>query len=275
MATDHYENFPVASWWCPAPLRPAVLAIYRFARTADDLADEGDAPAADRLGQLAAYRQALQAVLEGGVGSGRWGPVFEPLAGAVRDHALPPALLHALLDAFEEDVRHPAYADRDQLLAYCGRSANPVGRLLLHLYRVGDGLSLRQSDAICSALQLINFWQDLSVDLPRGRCYVPAADLQRHGLLRQDLQPGRDTAASRALVADLCAWADRLMREGAPLALRLPGRSGWELRLVVQGGTRILEKIAAMDHASLSRRPTLRPADAWRLPWRALRMGPR
>jgi squalene synthase HpnC len=275
VSIDHYENFPVASWWCPAPLRPAVLAIYRFARTADDLADEGAAPPAERLAQLAAYRQALQAVLDGADGSGRWAPVFEPLAVGLRTHGLPPKLLHALLDAFEEDVRHPAYADRDQLLAYCARSANPVGRLLLHLYRVGDPLSLRQSDAICSALQLINFWQDLCVDLPRGRCYVPAADLQHHGLTRRSLQAGGDTPATRALVAGLCAWSASLMREGAPLALRLPGRIGWELRLVVQGGTRILEKIAAMNHASLSRRPTLRPADAWRLPWRALCMGPR
>jgi squalene synthase HpnC len=275
VAIEHYENFPVASWWCPAPLRPAVLAIYRFARTADDLADEGEAPPAERLAQLAGYRQALQAAVNGGNGGGPWPAVFAPLATALRTHALPPALLHALLDAFEQDVRNPPYADRDQLLAYCERSANPIGRLLLHLYRVGDPLSLRQSDAICSALQLINFWQDLSVDLPRGRCYVPAAELPRHGLSRQSLVAGGDTPATRALIAELCAWADRLMRDGAPLALRLPGRIGWELRLVVQGGSRILEKIRAMDHASLSMRPTLGPADAWLLPWRALRMGPR
>jgi squalene synthase HpnC len=276
VAIDHYENFPVASWWCPAPLRPAVLAIYRFARTADDLADEGDAPPVERLALLAAYRRALQAVVAGGDGrDGRWAAVFEPLAAALRSQSLPPVHLHALLDAFEEDVQHPVYADRERLLAYCARSASPVGRLLLHLYRVGDALSLRQSDAICSALQLINFWQDLSVDLPRGRCYVPASDLRRHGLTAQGLQAGGDTPAARALVAELCAWADALMRAGAPLALRLPGRAGWELRLVVQGGSRILEKIRAMDHASLRTRPTLRPADAWRLPWRALRLGPR
>jgi squalene synthase HpnC len=275
VAIDHYENFPVASWACPAPLRPAVLAIYHFARTADDLADEGDAPPQQRLRGLAAYRQSLNEVLAGGPGGGRWSAVFGPLAQVLRTHALPGALLHALLDAFEQDVRNPPYPDRAALLDYCARSANPVGRLLLHLYRVGDALSLRQSDAICSALQLINFWQDLGVDLARGRAYVPAADLARHGLSAAALRPGADTPATRALVAELCGWAGALMTEGMPLALRLPGRIGWELRLVVAGGLRILEKIRAMEHASLSTRPTLRPADTFGLAWRALRMGPR
>ncbi len=169
-------------------------------------------------------------------------------------------------------MRNPRYADRSALLDYCAHSANPVGRLLLHLYRVGDGLSLRQSDAICSALQLINFWQDLSVDLPRDRVYVPLADLQHHGLTLADLLHQRDTLAMRALVRDLAQWAAHLMVEGAPLALRLGGRAGWELRLVVQGGLRILEKIAAMDHASIRMRPVLRKSDVPRLLWRAGRM---
>ena len=176
MAVQHYENFPVASLLCPAPLRPAVVAIYHFARTADDLADEGDAPQEQRLAQLARYRADLEAALAGSGGrggSGAWAGVFERLAAAAREQSLPPRWLHALLDAFEQDVRNPPYADREALLDYCARSANPVGRLLLHLYGVGDTLSLRQSDAICSALQLINFWQDLSVDLPRGRVYLP------------------------------------------------------------------------------------------------------
>jgi phytoene/squalene synthetase len=147
-----------------------------------------------------------------------------------------------------------------------------VGRLLLHLYRVGDALSLRQSDAICSALQLINFWQDLSVDLPRGRVYVPLDALQRHRLELRQLLQGEDSSAARTLVRELTDWAGALMTEGAPLALRLPGLAGWELRLVVQGGCRILEKIAAMDYASLRSRPVLRRSDAPRLLWRALRM---
>ena len=272
MAVQHYENFPVASLLCPAPLRPAVVALYRFARTADDLADEGEAAAEQRRARLAAYRADLDAVLAGRPDSGRWPAVFASLATALREHALPPEALHALLDAFEQDVRNPRYADRAALLDYCARSADPVGRLLLHLYRVGDDLSLRQSDAICSALQLINFWQDLSVDLPRHRVYVPLADLQARGLDIAQLLALRDAAPTRALVRDLVRWAGALMAEGAPLALRLPGRIGWELRLVVQGGLRILEKIAAMDFASVRTRPLLHRGDAPGLLWRALRM---
>ncbi|HMO46020.1 MAG TPA: squalene synthase HpnC [Rubrivivax sp.] len=268
----HYENFPVASMLCAAPLRPAVMALYRFARTADDLADEGDTPAAQRSALLAEYRADLHAAGRGTGPSRRWPEVFGPLAEAMRRHELPPPLLHALLDAFEQDVRNPRYADRTALLDYCSRSADPVGRLLLHLYRVGDALSLRQSDAVCSALQLINFWQDLSVDLPRGRLYVPLQDLRGHGLDAQAWVQQPDSAASRALVRELVSWAGTLMAEGAPLALRLPGRIGWELRLVVQGGLRILEKIAAMDYATPRSRPVLHRSDAPRLFWRALRM---
>lgn len=272
MAEQHYENFPVASLLSPAGLRPAVMALYRFARCADDLADEGDASVAQRNADLQAYRTDLQAVLDGRPASPRWPDVYPSLAVAIRQHALPAQWLHALLDAFEQDVRNPRYADRAQLQDYCSRSANPVGRLLLHLYRVGDGLSLRQSDAICTSLQLINFWQDLSVDLPRGRVYVPLADLQQHGLDLPRLLGQADDATMRALVRELVAWAAALMAEGAPLALRLPGRLGWELRLVVQGGMRILEKIVAMDFASVRSRPVLGRRDAPAMLWRALRM---
>lgn len=272
VAETHYENFPVASLLSPAALRPAVMALYRFARSADDLADEGEAPAAMRSAQLAAYRADLLAVLAGQPDSGRWPAVFPSLAAVLRQQALPAQWLHALLDAFEQDVRNPRYADRAELLDYCARSANPVGRLLLHLYRVGDAMSLRQSDAICTSLQLINFWQDLSVDLPRDRLYVPLADLQRHGLDLPRLLQQSDDAATRALVRELAMWAGALMAEGAPLALRLPGRIGWELRLVVQGGLRILEKIAAMDFASIRTRPVLGRKDAPALLWHALRM---
>jgi hydroxysqualene synthase len=270
--TAHYENFPVASRLCPASLRPAVMAIYRFARTADDLADEGDLPAACRLHQLAQFRSDLQAVVAGRPDSGTWPAVFPALALQLRQQALPSDCLHALLDAFEQDVHNPGYADRGALLDYCARSANPVGRLLLHLYRVGDAASLRQSDAICSALQLINFWQDLSVDLPRKRIYVPQTDLHRHGLTQRDLVPRQGSPATRQMVRELVIWAGTLMAEGAPLALRLPGPAGWELRLVVQGGLRILEKITAMDYASLCLRPVLRKTDAPRLLWHAFRM---
>ncbi|WP_284616972.1 squalene synthase HpnC [Aquabacterium humicola] len=271
MSVDHYENFPVASLLCPARLRPAVRAIYAFARTADDIADEGDAAADQRRAELARFRSALHAALEGSP-SPEWPQVFGPLAKAIDRHRLPTQLFDDLLDAFVQDCSQPQYRDRSQLLDYCRRSANPIGRLLLALYEVRDAESLAQSDAICSALQLINFWQDPSVDLARGRNYFPAADARRHGLTLDGLKSGRDDAATQALLRDLVGWAEGLMLRGAPLALRLPGRIGWELRLVIQGGLRILEKIAAMQFRTLSQRPTLGRRDWALLLWRAARM---
>ncbi|HKX41237.1 MAG TPA: squalene/phytoene synthase family protein, partial [Burkholderiaceae bacterium] len=154
MSVDHYENFPVASILCPPALRPAIAAIYWFARTADDLADEGSASAETRLQSLAAYRADLFAVVAGQAPSPRWASVFETLRHAIQRHALPVPLLADLLSAFEQDVVKQCYADRTELLDYCRRSANPVGRLLLHLYGIADPVLQRQSDAICTALQL-------------------------------------------------------------------------------------------------------------------------
>jgi squalene synthase HpnC len=272
VGVEHYENFPVASVLCPAHIRPAVVAIYHFARTADDIADEGQATAAQRLRDLAEYRRDLALALSGDIADTRWPAVFKSLASQVLRFRLPAAPLHALLDAFEQDVHNPPYADREQLLNYCRRSANPIGRLLLHLYGISDTTALQRADAVCSALQLINFWQDLSVDGPRGRLYVPQRDLQAHGLGAHQMLACLDTPNTRALVADLCTWAKTLMLHGAPLALTVPGRAGWELRLVVQGGLRILEKIAAMDHATMSKRPRLSAWDFPLLAWRAGRM---
>lgn len=291
---EHYENFPVASWLCPPHLRPAITALYHFARTADDLADEGDAAPEQRLADLTAYRDALKACLNAAaddagairaLASSRWPQVFKPLAGVARQHHMPAALLHRLLDAFEQDVRHTAnghrYSDAAELLRYCDLSANPVGRLLLHLYGVTDDNSLRMSDQICSGLQLVNFWQDLSVDLPRQRHYLPADVLRAHQLNLDDVITAHDApqsvrsdqrAALNQTVAELCAQARTLMQAGAPLALRLPGRMGWELRLVVQGGLRILDKIEDLHFESWHTRPSLSAWDAPRLFWRAWRM---
>ena len=272
VSIEHYENFPVASVLCPPALRPAVTAIYHFARTADDIADEGDASTAQRLADLTHYRHDLQAIYAGRSTSPRWAGVFTTLASSVAQFGLPHALLVDLLDAFEQDVRNPLYADRAEVLDYCRRSANPIGRLLLHLYGIDDARSLAQSDAICSALQLINFWQDLSVDGPRHRHYVPLQDGDRHGIDITALVACQDSPAARRMVRDLCDWARGLMLSGAPLSLSVPGRGGWELRLVVQGGMRILEKIEKMDHAALTRRPVLVPLDVPLLLWRALLM---
>ena len=272
MPVDHYENFPVASLLCPPALRRPVQAIYHFARTADDLADEGPATPSQRLANLAVYRTALHQAATGQVAAGPWEAVFTPLARALHDHRLPLGLLDDLLTAFVQDTGNPVYADRAALLDYCRRSANPIGRLMLHLAGVHDPLSLAQSDAVCSALQLINFWQDPSVDLPRGRHYVPDADLMRHGLQRSDLRPGADSPATQALLRELCLWAAGLMQQGAPLACRVPGRLGWELRGVVQGGLRILERIGQMRYRTLSQRPSLGGHDLPAMAWRALRM---
>lgn len=279
----HYENFPVASWLCPPHLRPPIAAIYHFARTADDIADEGDASPDQRVAELRAYRGELADAARGHVSPGsRWPQVFGPLAHAIAWHALPEPLLADLLSAFMQDIVKTrdgtAYADRAGLLDYCSRSANPVGRLLLHLYGVHDAEALRQSDAICSALQLINFWQDPSVDLPRRRFYLPLDDCAAHGLTREDFEafaPLSSPPAPPAAIALMQAeaeWARSLMNEGAPLVHRLPGRAGWELRFVVQGGLRILDKIEALGFDTFSQRPAVGKADAPVLAWRALRM---
>lgn len=272
MSVDHYENFPVASLLCPPALRPAITAIYHYARTADDIADEGEASPAERLSDLAAYRSELRRVVQGGGPAPRWAAVFAPLAVAIASHGLPTDLLEDLLDAFEQDVVKTRYADRADLLDYCRRSANPVGRLLLHLYRIDDTQAALQSDAVCTALQLINFWQDTSVDLPRGRLYIPLDQCAAHGVDADTLFLQVDTPATRALLQSQCDWARSLMLRGAPLVHRVPGRAGWELRGVVQGGLRLLDRIAALQYGTLRRRPHLGPLDAARIAWRALRM---
>ncbi|MFN3375590.1 MAG: squalene synthase HpnC [Burkholderiaceae bacterium] len=275
-AVTHYENFPVASWLCPPALRPPIVAIYAFARTADDIADEGDATPAERLADLQAYATELQAIAAGATPAPRWATVFGPLQHALRTHQLPVPLLADLLSAFMQDVEKTrdatGYADRAELLDYCRRSANPVGRLLLHLYGVHDSTALAQSDAICTALQLANFWQDLSVDIPRGRHYLPRSDCSAHRALASDLAARRSTPENARLILELSAWARCLMLEGAPLVHRLPGRAGWELRLVVQGGLRILDKVDALGGGSLRTRPVIGLADTALMLCRALAM---
>jgi len=273
----HYENFPVASWLCPPRLRPPIAALYHFARTADDIADEGDDSPAQRLATLAAYQAELHTTLAAGsVAGGRWQPVLAPLARQQAAWGLPVPLLDDLISAFMQDIAYTRdqqrYPDRDSLLDYCRRSANPIGRLLLHLHGVTDAPALAQSDDICSALQLINFWQDLSQDIPRGRHYLTEADCLRFGVPRQQLQTLQASPAALALIADNLAWAEQLMLRGAPLVHRLPGRAGWELRLVVQGGLRVLQRIRASGGNPLARRIKLGRADALPLLWRTLWM---
>ena len=269
---DHYENFPVASFLCPPALRPAITAIYWFARTADDLADEGDATRQARLNDLAAYRADLMACATGQPFSTRWPMVFKRLQPIISTFSLPINLLTDLLNAFEQDVVKTRYASQAELLAYGQWSANPVGRLLLHLYGVKDDISLQQSDCICTALQLINFWQDLSIDIVRGRIYLPADDFASRGVKEADLLSLQITPGTTALVADNLVWAQALLKRGAPLVKTVPGRAGWELRLVVQGGLRIAEKIEQLGFATLRHRPKLNAWDMVLMAWRALWM---
>ena len=269
---SHYENFPVASLLCPPRLRPPIAAIYWFARTADDIADEGEAAPQTRLADLAAYRADLYATANGQTPSVRWAGVFGQLGRMMRAFDLPVTLLADLLSAFEQDVVKQRYANEAELFDYCRRSANPVGRLLLHLYGVQDAQSLRESDCICTALQLINFWQDLGVDIPRGRIYLPADSWAAHGVDEAQLLGLRRNASTTALIAASVRSARDLMLKGAPLVKKVPGRGGWELRLVVQGGLRILDKIEVLDFNTLQRRPKLRPWDVAVMGWRALWM---
>lgn len=269
---SHYENFPVASMLCPPRLRPPIAAIYWFARTADDIADEGDAAPAQRLADLAAYRADLLATAAGQAPSKRWENVFSPLGPMMRQFNLPVNLLADLLSAFEQDVVKQRYANEAELFDYCRRSANPVGRLLLHLYGVQDAPSLLESDCICTALQLINFWQDLGIDIPRGRIYLPADRWAVHGVDEAQLLGLKRNANTTALIAASVRSARALMLKGAPLVKKVPGRGGLELRLVVQGGLRILDKIEMLDFNTLQQRPKLGPWDVAVMGWRALGM---
>jgi squalene synthase HpnC len=269
MAVDHYENFPVASILLPARLRPAVEAIYAFARSADDLADEGDATPPVRLAALNAYEEALDRIEAGQPDTSL---LFQKLADVVRKFDLPIQPLRDLLSAFKQDVVTTRYPSYELLLDYCRRSANPVGALMLALYGTASQHNLRQSDAICSALQLINFWQDVAIDWQKQRIYLPLEDLERFGVTEAQLAAGVCDDKWRTLVRFEVERTRALMLSGAPLALRLPGRIGWELRLVVQGGLRILERIEAVDYDVFRQRPKLAGSDWLHIGWRALRM---
>jgi squalene synthase HpnC len=270
---DHYENFPVASWLMPARLRPAVVAIYRFARHADDIADEGEAPPEARLAALAALRADVATARAGGP------PVAPTVAGLVphvHAHGLDWSRFDALLSAFEQDVRVKRYPDFPALLDYCTRSADPVGHLVLALAGRLDPSTRPLSDRICSALQLINFLQDAAIDWRRGRLYLPLDALARHGATESDVEratrEGRAGAALRACVAAEARRASTLLAEGAPLAARVGGRLGWELRAIVAGGMRILSKLAAGGHDPFAARPALTGRDALPLAGAALRL---
>jgi squalene synthase HpnC len=269
MPVDHYENFPVASVLLPKRLVPAVEAIYAFARSADDIADEGDALPHQRLAALQAYEHALASIQRG---KKQADPLFDRLSGVIAQYALPFQPFYDLLSAFKQDVGTTRYATFPALLDYCRRSANPVGTLMLHLYGAATPANLAESDAICSALQLINFLQDVAIDREKRRTYMPQDDLLRFGVTEEQLDRADANPAFQALMFFEVTRARALMHSGAPLAKRLPGRIGWELRLVVQGGLRILELIEKVEFDVFRRRPKLKLRDWVAIVWRALRM---
>ena len=269
MAVDqHYENFPVASFLVPPAIRAHVVAIYRFARHADDVADEGDAEADSRLLQLAGLRYDVGALF-------RNDPVSAPtvqMLAPLRDACVPGVSEQPFLDllsAFSQDVRVQRYETYAELCDYCRRSANPVGRLMLALAGVRDAASMAASDRICTALQMVNFWQDAAIDATSGRrrIYVPREDFVRYHVSTDDF-PAHPR--HRELMRYQCERTRSLMLAGAPLLGTLRGRLRLEIALTIAGGLRILEKIARNDF-DVRTRPTLRWYDSPRLIFLALR----
>ena len=252
MPIGHYENFPVASLLLPERLRQPVEVIYRFARSADDIADEGDDPADIRLEKLNSHRAQLRTPAD---------PLFHDVALVVRQHALPLALFEDLLDAFKQDVTKKRYADFGELAGYCRRSANPVGRLLLHLFKRTTDSDLERSDAVCTALQLINFWQDVELDYAKGRIYLPQDEMARFGVSERHVAEKICDHAWRALMRFQVDRARDMMLSGEPLGRALSGRLGLEIRTTIHGGLRILEKIEAVGYDVFRRRPTLKLHD--------------
>jgi len=256
---DHYENFPVASRLVPAPLRPAIVAIYRFARHADDIADEGDAGIDERLRELRRLREDI-------LSDRSVQPVVRDVLAAARAHGLPREPFIALLDAFEQDLRVTRYAGRAALLDYCRRSANPVGELVLRLFGRWDEATRPASDAICSGLQLVNFLQDLAIDWRRGRLYLPLRALEDAGMTAEAVgtavASGRTSPALSRVVASEAGFARSLLLAGADLPARVPWRLGLELRCILAGGHRILDRLAASGYDPIAERPRLGWRDA-------------
>jgi phytoene synthase len=278
MAVDHYENFPVASFLLPASLREPVVAIYGFARSADDFADEGNLSPQQRRMLLAAYHAELDAIEHG---EPTQHPIFLRLRPVISRYSLPLQLFRDLLDAFLQDVSKDRYGDFIELMDYCRRSADPVGRLLLQLFGHATAENLSRSDAICSALQLINHWQDVGIDAAKGsngRIYLPQDEMERFGvsdgnILRRvtSADPGATVSHNlRQLLHFQVGRARALMLSGASLGWDLPGRIGLEIRAIVAGGLRILDKIEAVDYDVFSRRPMLQTLDWPTILWRSL-----
>jgi phytoene synthase len=263
LAASHYENFPVASRLLPARMRPHVAAVYAFARAADDFADEGDLPAAERLAALDGWRRRLREATSGApLADDDARLLFEALAHTIASHDLPIGLFEDLLDAFSQDVEVTRYSRWADVLDYCRRSANPVGRLVLRLAGVDRADADAWSDDVCTALQLTNFWQDLGVDWRRGRLYLPHECLAAAGAAETMLDAGRTTPPLRRALDDAVARTRTLFNRGRPVCDAVGGRLAFELRATWLGGVRVLDRVASTDVLAT------RPALGWRDgPW--------
>jgi len=257
-SVDHYENFPVASILMPRRLRKPVAAIYHFARAADDIADEGDLPDEERLRQLDEFRAELRRIA---FHEKPETALFRNLEAEIRQHTLPMPPFHDLLDAFSQDVVKKRYENFDDLLEYCRRSANPVGNLLLHLYGEATPVNIAYSDAICTALQIINFWQDVAKDYAIGRIYLPQDELAQYGVTEEQIAQGIADDAWRRLMKFQVDRARAMMISGKPLGTILTGRIGLEMRMIIAGGLRILDKLENAKYDMFRRRPVLKPFD--------------
>jgi phytoene synthase len=271
LARSHYENFPVASRLLPKAMRPHIAAIYAFARLADDMADEGTQPAAARLADLDAWGQRLDRSVAGEVDRGPNPEVFVALRHTIETCHLPVPLFHDLLSAFRQDVTVNRYASWSDVLDYCRRSANPVGRLVLRVAGYDRPGLDQESDALCTALQLTNFWQDLAIDWTRGRLYVPAGIWQPVGAREADLDARRLTPEWRAALEDVTARTRTLFDAGAGVAGGVQGRLRWELRATWLGGRRILDKLESAEFDMFAHRPTLTVRDGLSILWRTAR----
>jgi len=275
LARSHYENFPVASRLLPGAMRPHVAALYAFARIADDIADEGVLPAAERQARLGAWQRRLHAALA--VERASEPPhdhedlIIVALAHSIRLLDLPLALFDDLLSAFEQDTMTTRYASWSEVFEYCRRSANPVGRLVLRIAGYRDETLDRSSDALCTALQLTNFWQDFGRDWQAGRVYVPRETQARCGAVEADLEKGIVTEGWSRALGECVGVTEHQFGRGREVCDAVAGRLGYELRFTWLGGRRMLERVQRARGELLMRRPTLTIADAPVVLWRAVR----
>ena len=264
---EHYENFPVASILMPRKLRYPVSVIYTFARQADDFADEGDATEDVRLAQLDGFRQELNRIQAGTTPSTQ---LFVDLASIIAQHGLPLQPFFDLLDAFSQDVTKKRYANFGEVMSYCRRSANPVGQLLLYLYGEATPRNLSYSDAICSSLQLINFWQDIAIDFQKDRIYLPQDEMARYKITEDQIAQGNTGGLWQDFILFQIKRSQKLLQAGAPLGKILHGRIGLEMRMIIMGGDTILRKLHKSRGDVFQNRPVLKPADWLYMAYRAI-----